>query len=76
MLIDYKKSLRYVPAKLDDRLPKIYYKISDNVLKFITEAKKNCQVESTAGGKTLAELKIQGDALSSLLMVIAMMQLN
>ncbi len=42
---------------------------------------KNCRVELTAGGKSLAETKIQrgifqGDALSPLLFKIAMMPLN
>ena len=42
---------------------------------------KNWRVELTAGGKNLAETKIQrcifqGDALSPLLFIIAMMQLN
>ena len=42
---------------------------------------KNWKVELTAGGKSLAEVKIQrgifhGDALSSLLIVISMMPFN
>ena len=62
------------------RLCKIY-KISDEVINFITEAMKNWKMELTAEGKTLAEGKIQrgifhGDALSSLLFVIAMILLN
>ena len=45
------------------------YKIPDEVIKYITEARKNRKVELTAGGKTFAEMKIkrrifQGDALS------------
>ena len=35
------------------------YKIYDNVFKFIMEAVKNWEVELTARGKTLAEVKIQ-----------------
>ena len=42
---------------------------------------KNCRVELTTGGKSLAETKIQreifqGDALSPVLFIIAMMPLN
>ena len=35
------------------------YQISDKVIKFIMETIKNWQVELTAGGTTLAEMKIQ-----------------
>ena len=53
------------------------YKISDKVINFITEAMKNWKVELKKGGKTLAEVNIfQGDALSQILFVIAMMSLN
>ena len=53
-------------------------KISDYIIKFITETIKNCKVELTAEGKLLGEMKIQrsifqGDALSPLLLGIAMM---
>ena len=34
------------------------HKISDKVIKFLTEAIKNCNVELTAGEKNLAEAKI------------------
>ena len=56
-------------------------KISDKVIKFITEGAKNWKAELVARGKTLAEVKIptdifQGDSLSSLLFVIAMMPLD
>ena len=37
---------------------------------------KNWRVELTAGGKYLAKVKIQGDELSPLLFVIAMILLN
>ena len=48
------------------------YKISDKVLKFIENTVENWRVELTAGGKSLAVLKIQrgifqGDVLSLLL---------
>ena len=49
------------------------YKISDKVIKFIEKTMNNWRVELTARGKSLAEGKIQGDALSSLLFVITMM---
>ena len=57
------------------------YKISDRVVQFIEETTQTWRVELTAGGKSLAEVKIQtgiflGDALSPLLFVIAMMPLN
>ena len=53
-------------------------KISDKVIKLITEAMKKWKVELIAGGKTLTEVEIQGcifleDVLSPLLFVIAMM---
>ena len=56
------------------------YKISDEVMNFIDKTMKTCRVELTAGGR-LAEAKIQrgtfqGDALSPLLFIIAMMSLN
>ena len=54
------------------------YKILDEVINFIM---KTWRVELTAGGKSLAEAKIQrgifqGDALSPLLFIIVMMPLN
>ena len=57
------------------------YKISDEVINFIEKTMKTWSVELTAGGRSLAEAKIQrvifqGDALSPLLFIIAMMQLN
>ena len=55
--------------------------ISDEVIKFIVKAMKNCMMELTAGGKTLTEVKIlRGiffrDAIMQLLFIIAMMSLN
>ena len=52
------------------------YKISDEVVKFIEKT-----IESTAGGKSLAEVKIQriifqGNSLSTLLFIIAMIPFN
>ena len=57
------------------------YKISDQVIKFITVAMKNWKVELTTGGKALTEAKIQKsmfqyDVLSTLLFGIAIMPLN
>ena len=57
------------------------YKISDEVINFIEKTMKTWRVELTAGGRSLGEAKIQigifqGDALSLLLFIIAMMPLN
>ena len=57
------------------------YKISQEIINFIEKNMKNWTVELTAGGKSLAETKIQrvifqGDALSPLIFIIAMMPLN
>ena len=64
-------------AKLDNRLSK---NIRD-IIKFITETKKNWKVELTAEGKTLAEVKtqrgiFQRNMLLPLLFVITMKPLN
>ena len=57
------------------------YKISHEVINFIKKTMKTWRVELTAGGRSLAETKIQrgifqGDALSSLVFIIAMTPLN
>ena len=57
------------------------YQMSNKVMRLITEDMKNLKVELTPVGKTLADEKIlrhtiQGDALSPLVYVIAMMPLN
>ena len=57
------------------------YKISNETIYFIEKTMKNWRVELTAGGKSLAETKMQRgifqwDALSPLLFIIAMMPLN
>ena len=57
------------------------YKIPDRVVQFIEKIMQTRGVELIAGGKSLAEVKIQrgifqGDELSPLLFGIAMMPLN
>ena len=57
------------------------YKISDEVIKLIEKTMETWRVELTAGGKTLAEVKIQrgvlqGDAQLPLLFFIVMIPLN
>ena len=57
------------------------YQIFDKVIKFIKNVMENWWVEKTVRGKSLDEVKIQrgafqGDALSPLQIVIAMMPLN
>ena len=57
------------------------YKLPDQVVQFIKENMETWRGELTAGGKRLVEVKIQrglfqGDSLSPLLFVIAMMPLN
>ena len=56
------------------------YKISHEVINFIEQTMKTCRVELTAGGRSIAETKIQRgifqDAQSPLLFIIAMMPLN
>ena len=57
------------------------YKISHEVINFIEQAMNTWRVELTAGGRSIAETKIQrgifqGDALSPLLFIIVMTPLN
>ena len=57
------------------------HKISDEVMNLINKTMKTWRVELTAVGRRLAEAKIQrgifqGDALSPLLFLIALMPLN
>ena len=78
--IDYKKAYDMVPQSWIITCLKMY-KISHETIHFIEKTMKNWRVELTAGGKSLAETKIQrgifrGDALSPLLFIIAMMPLN
>ena len=78
--IDYKKALDMVPQNWIINCLKMY-KISHEVIKFIEKTMKTWRVELTAGGRSLAETKIQrgifqGDALSPILFLIAVMPLN
>ena len=78
--IDYKKAYDMVPQSWIINCLKMY-KISHETINFIEKTMKNWRVELTAGGKSLTEAKIQrgifqGDALSPLLFIIAMMPLN
>ena len=56
------------------------YKISHEVINFIEKTMKTCRVELRAGRRSLAKTKIQRgifqDALSPLLIIIAMIPLN
>ena len=78
--IHYKKAYDMVPQSWITNCLKMY-KISHEIINFIEKTMKNWRVELTAGGKSVAETKIQrgifqGDALSPLLFIIAMMPLN
>ena len=78
--IDYEKAYDMIPQIWIINCLKMY-KISHEVINFIEKTRKTWKVELTAGGRSLAEAKIQkgifqGDALSPLLFVIAMMPLN
>ena len=78
--IAYKKAYDMVPHSwIINSLT--MYKISHEVINFIDKTMKTWRGDLTAGGRTLAEAKIQrgifqGDALSHLLFIIAMMPLN
>ena len=74
--IDYKKAYDMTSQSWVIDCLKMY-KISDEVIKFIKKTVKNWRMELITGRKSLAEVKIQrgifqGDALSPLLFVVAM----
>ena len=74
--IDYKKAYDMVPQGCLKM-----YKISHENINFIKKNMKTWTVELTAGGRSLAEIKIQmgifqGDTLSPLQFIMAMMPLN
>ena len=78
--IDYKKAYDMVPQSWILHFLKMY-KISHEVINFSEKTMQTWTVEMTAGGRSLAEIKIQrgifqGDALSPLLFIKAMMSLN
>ena len=78
--IDNKNAYDVVPQSWIINCLKMY-KISDEVINFIEKTMKTWRVELTAGGRILAEAKIQtgifqGDALSPLSFIIAIMPLN
>ena len=77
---DYKKAYDMVPQSWIIHCLKMF-KISHEVINFIEKTMQTWRVELTTGGRSLAETKIQrgifqGDALSPLLFIIAMMPLN
>ena len=74
--IDYERAYDRVPHSWMINSLKMY-KISHEVIDFIDKTVKTLRVELTAGGRRLAETKIQsrifqGDTLSPLLFIIAM----
>ena len=78
--IDYRKAYDMVPHTWILECLKMY-KISNNIINFIEKAMENWRVQLKAGKQSLAEVKIQrgifqGDSLSPLLFIIAMMPLN
>ena len=78
--IDYKKAYDMVPQTWIINCLKMY-KISHDVINFIKKTMKTWRVELTAWGRSLAETKIQrgifqGDALSPLLFITAMIPLD
>ena len=78
--IDYKYAYDMVPQSWIINCLKMY-KISDEIINFIEKTMKTWREKLAAGGKSLAEVKIQrgifqGDVLSLLLFVITMMPLK
>ena len=78
--IEYKKAYDMLPQSFMLHCFKMY-KISHEVINFIEQTMNTWREELTAGGSSIAETKIQrgifqGDSLSPLLFIIAMMPLN
>ena len=74
--IDYKKAYDMVRQSWILHCLKTY-KISHEVIKFIEQTMKTWRVELTAGGRSIAETKIQKDIFQSpLLFRLAMIPLN
>ena len=78
--IDYKKTYDMVPQSWMINCLKMY-KMSDEVINFTEKTMKTWRLELTAGGRSFAKEKIQGgifqgNALSLLLFIIAIMPLN
>ena len=78
--IDSKKAYDIVPQGWIINCLKVY-KILYNVMDFMEKTMKTWRVELTVGGRSLAEAKIkrgifQGDSISPLIFIIAMMPLN
>ena len=72
--IDYKKAYDMLPQSWILHCLKMY-KISHEVINFIEQTMKTWRVELTAGGRSIAETKMQrgifqGDALSPLLFIM------
>ena len=78
--IDYKKKYDMVPQSWIINCLKMY-KISYEIINFIEKTMKTRRIELTAGGRSLGEIKtqrgiFQGDALSPLPFIVAMIPLN
>ena len=78
--IDFEKAYDMVPQCWIIQCLKMY-KVSHEVINFFEKTMKTWKVELTAGGRSLAETKIQrgifqGDALSHLQFIIAIIPLN
>ena len=78
--IDYKEAYDMLPKSWILHCLKMY-KISHEFIKFIEQTMNTWRVVMTAEGRSIAETKVQrgifqGDALSPLLLIMAMMPLN
>ena len=78
--IDYRKAFDMVPHSWLEECPNIIG-IAGNIKKLLTESMKNWRTELSSGGNVLGEVHIkrgifQGDSLSPLLFVIAIIPLS